>query len=164
MSALAGCAADLLGAIDALAEAATVARGAWGRLAGDQREVAYRKVEEARKALAGVDAECLPTRCDDSPIVESKLPTVVARGQRVSRAEARRRHACLRRLSPGHPAPAAGVVGGVGNESYMPRVRAKVEAGVIGGCAVGKVKVGNANGVEEELGPSLRTSYQEFCD
>lgn len=139
MSTPAGCAADLLVAIDAIAEAATVARGAWHRLAGDEREAAYRKLEEARKVLAVVDAEYLQARCDDSPIAESKMPAVVAGAQRVSRAEARRRQACLRRLSPGHAAPAAGVVGGAGNESYMPRVRAKVEAGVIGADAVEKI-------------------------
>lgn len=139
MSTPAGCAADLLVAIDAIAEAATVARGAWHRLAGDEREAAYRKLEEARKVLAVVDAEYLQARCDDSPIAESKMPAVVARAQRVSRAQARRRQACLRRLSPGHAAPAAGVVGGAGNESYMPRVRAKVEAGVIGADAVEKI-------------------------
>lgn len=139
MSTPAGCAADLLGAIDAIAEAATVARGAWHRLVGDECEAAYRRLEEARRVLAVVDAEYLQARCDDSPIAESKMPAVVARAQRVSRAEARRRQACLRRLSPGHAAPAAGVVGGAGNESYMPRVRAKVEAGVIGADAVEKI-------------------------
>ena len=126
------------GAIDAIARPPPWPR----RLASagdDEREAAYRKLEEARKVLAVVDAEYLQARCDDSPIAESKMPAVVARAQRVSRAEARRRQACLRRLSPGHAAPAAGVVGGAGNESYMPRVRAKVEAGVIGADAVEKI-------------------------
>ncbi|MFD5869284.1 DUF222 domain-containing protein [Corynebacterium sp. NPDC060344] len=139
MNSPAGCAADLLGAIDALAEAATVACGAWDRLAGDQREAAYRKLDDARKVLAVIDAEYLQARCDDSPIAESKMAAVVAHAQHISRAEARRRQACYRRLTPGHAAPGCAKAGRAANEAYMPCVREKVEAGVIGADAVEKI-------------------------
>lgn len=130
----AGCAADLLGAIAAIAEAADVARGSWDRLSPEQRRQAYLDLERARKTLAVVDAEYLQARCGDPPIADSTLPAALAVSQRISRAEARQRRAAYRRLSPGHDG-----LGQAGNDEYMPCVRKKVEAGVIGADAVEKI-------------------------
>ncbi len=58
----------------------------------------------------------------------------MAVSQRINRAEARQRRAAYRRLSPGHDA-----LGQAGNDEYMPCVRKKVEAGVIGADAVEKI-------------------------
>ncbi|MFD5867265.1 DUF222 domain-containing protein [Corynebacterium sp. NPDC060344] len=134
MTTPAGCAADLLAAIDALADAATVATGAWDRLTRTQREAAYGRLETARKQLAVVDAQYLQARRDDAPVADGKIPAALARSQCISRGEARRRRAAHRRLSPGHQA-----LGDAGNPDYMPCLRAKVEAGVIGADAVDKV-------------------------
>ncbi|HHU45004.1 MAG TPA: DUF222 domain-containing protein [Actinomycetales bacterium] len=134
MSTAAGCATDLLEAIADISRAAEVAGGGWDRLSPGQRDDAYRELERARKKLAVVDAEYLRARRDGSPIADSRIPGALARSQRISRAEARRRRAAFRRLSPGH----AGL-GSKGNAEYMPCLRRKVEEGVVGADAVEKI-------------------------
>ena len=134
MTSPAGCATDLLAAIADLSRAVEVACGGWERLSRDQREDAYLELERARKKLAIVDAQYVQARNEDLWCSDARLPASLAKRQRISKAEARRRRAVVRRLQPDYQR-----LGVKGNEGFMPCVRDKVAAGVVGADAVEKI-------------------------
>ena len=100
MTSPAGCATDLLAAIADLSRAVEVACGGWERLSRDQREDAYLELERARKKLAIVDAQYVQARNEDLWCSDARLPASLAKRQRISKAEARRRRAVVRWLQP----------------------------------------------------------------
>lgn len=81
----------MLAAIADLSRAVEVACGGWERLSRDQREDAYLELERARKKLAIVDAQYVQARNEDLWCSDARLPASLAKRQRISKAEARRR-------------------------------------------------------------------------
>nr|WP_295629049.1 DUF222 domain-containing protein [uncultured Corynebacterium sp.] len=111
-----------------------VITGGWGRLDTEARERAYSGVERARKKLTIVDTEYLNARVLDDYVATHKIPRVIAEEQHVSRAEGRRRAVAHERLGCGELP-----VGSHADKKHMPKVREKVEQGVIGADAVEKI-------------------------
>lgn len=116
-----------------IASATRAAVGAWERLDEEQREEAYRRLERARKMMAVIDAEYVHSSERLRKIADNRRGSVIARDHGLSRAEGRRRAVCARRLRDWTD------VSGTRNPDYMPEVREKVLAGVIGADAVQKI-------------------------
>lgn len=149
MTEAAGCATDLLNAIATIGKAVEVAFGAWERLGREQREAAYGELERARKKMAIIDAEYMNARIMDACVQPRHIPGVLAADFRISRDEGRRRAAAYKRLHVGDTG-----LGAPRNSDFMPHVREKVAAGVIGADAVQKIDraiKGMPNAIQGEL-------------
>ncbi len=149
MTTAAGCATDLLTAVATIGKAVEVAFGAWERLGREQREAAYGELERARKKMAIIDAAYLNARMIDACVPPRRIAGVLAVDFHVSRDEGRRRAAAYRRLHEGEMGLAS-----TSNPDFMPHVREKVAAGVIGADAVQKIDraiQGMPNAIQEEL-------------